>query len=303
MRILVFGAGVLGCNLAHCFYRAKKDITLLARGDWGENIELNGLRIVNKLPYYRTKDRIHVIHNLSQDDYYDVIFVAARFTQLQNIIPILNQNVSKNIVLIGNNTSASEYAKLMPEKNVLFAFSSSAGRREQDRVISINLNKITIGSIDGREDYIELIEEAFDGLKYKLVYCNEMDDWLKTHAAFILPICMACYYADGNLKTIRKDDNFLYKVIDATIELYDSLKANGNHILPEGDYDYVTNKKKFMKFLKLCCGTFLGKIMASDHAMSAVDEMSALTDDFKQIIQSTDVTTPNFAELTKYMIQ
>ncbi len=38
MKILVFGAGVLGCNLARNFFRAGKDVTLLARGAWGESI-------------------------------------------------------------------------------------------------------------------------------------------------------------------------------------------------------------------------------------------------------------------------
>ena len=39
MKILVFGAGVLGCNLARNFVRAGKDVTLLARGAWGESIQ------------------------------------------------------------------------------------------------------------------------------------------------------------------------------------------------------------------------------------------------------------------------
>lgn len=33
MRILVYSAGVLGCNLARDFFRAWKDVTLLARGE------------------------------------------------------------------------------------------------------------------------------------------------------------------------------------------------------------------------------------------------------------------------------
>ena len=45
MRILVFGAGVLGCNLANNLFRAGKDVTLLARGSWAEEIRTNGLRI------------------------------------------------------------------------------------------------------------------------------------------------------------------------------------------------------------------------------------------------------------------
>ena len=39
MRILVYGAGVLGCNLASNLYCAKKDVTLLARGAWAEEFD------------------------------------------------------------------------------------------------------------------------------------------------------------------------------------------------------------------------------------------------------------------------
>ena len=45
MRILIAGAGVLGCNLARNLFRAGKDVTLLARGRWAEEIQKNGLRI------------------------------------------------------------------------------------------------------------------------------------------------------------------------------------------------------------------------------------------------------------------
>lgn len=54
MRILVIGAGVLGCNLANDFFKAKKDITLLARGKWAKTLRENGLAIRNKLLFRKT---------------------------------------------------------------------------------------------------------------------------------------------------------------------------------------------------------------------------------------------------------
>ena len=45
MKILVYGTGVLGCNLARNLFHAGKDVTLLARGNWAEEIRKNGLRI------------------------------------------------------------------------------------------------------------------------------------------------------------------------------------------------------------------------------------------------------------------
>ena len=112
MKILVFGAGVLGCNLANSLFKAGKDVTLLARGKWAEEIKENGLRIKNRL---------------LPSDVYDIIFVALRYTQLEAAADALRANKTKNIILVGNNVRADETAALFPEKNVMFAFTNAAG--------------------------------------------------------------------------------------------------------------------------------------------------------------------------------
>ena len=86
MKILVFGAGVLGYNLARNFFRAGKDVTLLARGAWGESIPKNGLRIKDKFSPRMSVSRIPVTAELKAEDKYDVIFVVLRYTQLDAIL-------------------------------------------------------------------------------------------------------------------------------------------------------------------------------------------------------------------------
>lgn len=86
MKILVFGAGVLGCNLARNFFRAGKDVTLLARGAWGESIQKNGLRIKDKFSPRMSVSRIPVVTELKAEDKSDVIFVVLRYTQLDAIL-------------------------------------------------------------------------------------------------------------------------------------------------------------------------------------------------------------------------
>ena len=88
---------------------------------------------------------------------YDVIFVVLRYTQLDSALDTLRANRTKNIVFVGNNVQARALAAALPGKNVLFAFALSAGHREVDRVVSIDLKKITIGQLPGAISNKQLI--------------------------------------------------------------------------------------------------------------------------------------------------
>lgn len=305
MRILVYGAGVLGSFLAHNLYAGKKDVTLLARGAWARKIKENGLTIKHKARWKTTQDGIRVIEALLPEDRYDVIFVAMQYTQISAILPCLRANCSETVVLIGNNMTAEQVAAQLPDKRVLFAFTTVGGRREDCKAICVYLNKaLTVGSLDGDSSYRPLIEEAFCELRYKIAYCDKMGDWLKSHAAVILPIAYACYFADGNLKTVAKNKAFLHKMVDATREGYNVLQAAGYTVLPEEDYRYVMEKgKSYYRLLKLMCATFIGKLAASDHAMSAVGEMTAISDAFDEIIARTSVPVPAWEELRQYLFR
>ena len=127
MKILVYGAGVLGCNLARNLLRAGKDVTLLARGNWAAEINQNGLRIKDKLLPRTSVSRIPVVIELKPEEIYDVIFVVLRYTQLDSVLDTLRANRTRNIVFVGNNVQTRALAAALPEKNVLFAFALSAG--------------------------------------------------------------------------------------------------------------------------------------------------------------------------------
>ena len=61
MRILIFGAGVQGCNLARNLFHAGKDVTLLARGQWAEEIRRNVLHIKDKFSPRLSVSRIKLM--------------------------------------------------------------------------------------------------------------------------------------------------------------------------------------------------------------------------------------------------
>ena len=233
MKILVFGAGVLGCNLARDLFRAGKDVTLLARGSWAEEIQRNGLRIKDKFSPRVSVNRVPVVTELKPEDVYDVIFVVLRYTQLDAIQDTLRANGTRNIVFVGNNVRAGALAASLPEKNVLFAF--------------------------------------------------------------------ACYKADGDLKKLKGDTAYLSRLIDANIEGYRAIRNAGHAILPASDADFesAAYRRTCLRFFKLMCATSLGKICASDHAMNAVDEMSALDRDLKRFFDENGGAYPVWCQLER----
>ena len=294
MKILVYGAGVLGCNLARNLFRAGKDAALLARGRWAEELKKNGLRIKDKFSPRMSVSRIPVVTELKAEDAYDVIFVVLRYTQLESIMETLRASRAKNLVFVGNDVRASAIAASLPEKNVMFAFASSAGHRERDYVASIDLKKITIGQIAGAPSNERLIQTIFDGTKYKVAYEPNMGDYLLCHAAFVLPVAFACYKTDGDLKKLKGDTAYLNRMIDANIEGYRALRNAGHEILPkeDGEFEGDAYRRTCLRFFKLMCATGLGKICASDHAMNAVEEMSALDRDLKQLFDENSAAYP-----------
>ena len=294
MKLLVFGAGVLGCNLANNLFRAGKDVTLLARGAWANEIKLNGLKIKDKFSPCARVSHIPVVTELNPEDSFDVIFVVVRYTHIESILDTLRVNRTKNIVFVGNNVRANELAASLPEKNVMFAFALSAGHREIDRVASIDLKKITIGQLRNFDSNEKLIHEIFRGTKYRVVYEPNMEDYLLCHAAFVLPVAFACYKTDGNLKKLKKDNAYLNRLIDANIEGYRAIRNAGHEILPDADKEFegAAYRKTCFRFFKLMCATSLGKLCASDHAMNAVDEMRALSRDLETFFDAADAEYP-----------
>jgi len=295
MRILIIGAGVLGSNLAHSIKKGN-DVTILARNRTYENLKNNGLIIKHKFGK-KTVDYFNVIEKLDKNDIYDVIFIVSRFSSLDNIVPIIEDNKSKNIVFVGNNISVEKYMNIK-NKNVLFAFFMAAGKKYDGYINSICLNKIEIGRVDGKNISDEFIKSIFKETKIKVTIENKMNDYLKTHACSVLPLVFASYKVNGNLKLIKKDKEYSLLIMDAIIEGYDVLKKLGYEILPKGEYENCVNKKNLCAFIyRFMFSNFIGKMCISDHAMSAREEFILLNSEFEKLKKKSGIETKVYDKL------
>jgi len=299
MRILVLGAGVLGCNVAIDLLKSGVDVTILARGEWYQRIKKNGLRMNDKFSFGSKTYPIPVINHLSEEDVYDAIFVSLRYTQLDSLIEDLKKNRSKVLIFNGNNPTASVLASCFPDKQILFSFALVGGNRDGEQVNSFSLHKITIGGLTECAEDENLIRNIFGNTKIRTVYEPNMGDYLICHAAFVVPVCFACYHTDGNLKRIKNNKAYIHRIIDANIECYKAIEKMGHKILPESDKGYNMPKWRRNTFLfyKSMASCSLGKLVASDHALHAVEEMSALSDEMEKILKKAGTGSEAFDEL------
>ena len=267
----------------------------MARNKTYEQLKNNGLIIKHKLGK-KTVDHFNIIDRLDENDIYDVIFVVSRFSSLDSIVPIIKHNNSQNIVFVGNNMSVEKYMNI-ENKNILFAFFMAAGKKYDEYINSICLNKIQIGRVDGKDISNEFIKSIFKETKIKVTIQNKMNDYLKTHACAVLPLVFASYKVSGNLKLLKKDKEYSILIMDAIIEGYNVLKKLGYEILPKGEDENCVNKKKRCYFIyRFMFSNFIGKMCISDYAMSAREEFIFLEKEFEKLKKKANIET-TFVEL------
>ena len=307
MRILVYGAGVLGCELAHVLMQNKKNVvTLLARGEWKEMIDQKGLVIRHWVQRKTTTERIKTVDTLAPDDYYDLVFVVVQAGQLPDVLPVLKANKSQYFVFVGNNPQAKQVLEFMqrPADKIAFGFQGTAGRREHDHVVSVYASAgMTVGGattpLSGT--FRTRLKTAFDGTKYKLTFYSDMDEWLKSHIAFILPCAYACYAVDGELSRTTVEQRRM--IADAAWECCEMLKAAGVPVNDAENTDRyregTKQRKKTERMVYWMAQTVVGKWCISDHAMRAVSEMQYLDEAFAALRATTLVEMTAWDELRR----
>ncbi len=289
-RVLVYGAGVLGCSIAHALCVAgKSDVSLLARGDWAEAIEHDGLRIRHVVQRKVTCDRVRVVRALGVGDVYDLIVVAMQAHQAPDVLASLAASSCGRLVFVGNDVDAAGLESRIAElsdspKECAFGFFSVGGRRENGEVVAAHVKlALTVGSAVSElsRGFVELLE----GLGISLNLQDQMDGWLKWHAACILPLAYLSYAHGCDLTRATGDEVGLY--LDACAELGRLFRGRNIPIRPTDDdeYFYGGPKRLYMRaFYTVVFKTALGRLSITDHCKHAVGEMRSLAESLERLL-------------------
>jgi 2-dehydropantoate 2-reductase len=292
MKILIYGAGVIGSIFAGKLVRKGYDITILARGNRYKEIEENGIILQNSLNGKTDKVKIKLIDTLVKTDIYDYIIVVVQSQQIDDILPILAKNQSQNIVFVVNNPLGyDKWIEAVGFERIMIGFPSAGGERKNG-IINYFIGKgiiklfqsTTFGELNGkRKERLKILHKIFKKSGFSPSINNNMDGWQKTHVALILPAAKALYRYQSNNYELSKSFKTLKNMILATRELLSVLKSINVPITPKKLYFYYLPACMLARIWQLVMKTKIAEYAMAKHTIAAKEEMEILKKQFMSL--------------------
>ena len=296
VRILIIGAGVNGSAIASCLYNADINVTVLARGKRYEQLRDEGIVIEDPFKSTRSVTRVPVIKSLDPQDCYDFILVIVRKNQALDLIPVLAQNKSPNIVFMGNNLSGpEEFIRILGKERIMMGAVYAAGKRDGSVIRAIVIKSIAapFGEINGTitprlKQLITILHEA--GFKAK--QSTNIVDCQTTHAVGVALIGRLVVKHGGDVKDLARSKDDLLLFIKARREAHQVLRVMGRQIpWSEIVIGIIPSFVQVMGFRALL-NSRLGEVGLAWHVSQAPDEIQQLDMELQALVDQAGLPVP-----------
>ena len=305
MKILIYGAGVLGSLCAARLQSAGQEVWLLARGQRLEDLRQHGLVLENMVTDERSEMKVNVLETLGPDDSYDLIMVVVGKHQVPGVLTSLAANrCTPNILFVGNNVAGpDEYIRALTQERVLLGFLTAGGTTDGPVVRyaegdESRKSTFTIGEVDGTiTPRLEEIAEVLKSIGYNVVLCSNIDAWLKTHTALVAPLAGALTLAGGDNFSLARDRKNVRLAAKGIRESLHILQSKNIPLIPSAAKLYIRLPEFLLVFLlqRLLARKEVGYAFA--HADKAKPEMALLIHELLTLGRGTNVSTPALARM------
>jgi 2-dehydropantoate 2-reductase len=203
MKVLVYGAGVTGSLLAVSLHEAgHDDVSLLARGERLAALRRHGVQLAEEASPAVRRVPVPVVEHPSGR--YDLIAVLVRAHQVDAVLESLAGLEGDVLFMLNWAAGPEPLGAVIGRERVLLGFPTGAGTMDGDVVryratsLMTRLVSMPIGEPDGRTTpRLERIVRAFRTAGINAKAEPQMDAWLKTHAAFEVPLGQSVLAAGG----------------------------------------------------------------------------------------------------------
>lgn len=308
MKILIIGAGSMGCPIAWIFDQAGHDVSIYVRPgtitDRPKIIEI--LNLDQRAKEFRTTNRRfipHYVEQVSNNDDYNFIFVPIKHYQWANLIPILSKS-SKNstIVTIGNLWDEFEALEHAFNERLIYGFFHFSSALKGDKIYGFISSHASFGSMNASHLKLSALTLLLKNVGFSPRIRTDMKSWLICHfafnAAFISAAAMACGL-DNLIKNV-KHIRFMQKLMH---ESFNVVKHRG--ITPSDYADQSIFEKipwpLLVIFIKLLSFTVPMKV-AIKHSHIDGKEIKSYYFDLLQTAKKFGIQTPYFNSIETAMI-
>lgn len=299
MKVLVFGAGIIGSVYASKLFEKGNEVILLARGLRYQHVKEHGVRLRNILTNEKISLKIPVTDTFNEMDYYDLIIVSIRLDQLAEVIPLLKRNkLSFSILFMLNNPDGfNNFKNKLPDKKILLGFPGIGGTYNQGYIdyVQIKQQVTTLGNLDGSIDNTaKKLKTVFQKAGFKTAVCNNMPAWLKTHAVFISCISAAIVKENGSSIQLGKNRKSVRQMVLATREGLKALKSLGIPVIPANIKTIFLIMPVWFSvpYWRKALQGETGTLAIAPHANAAKGEMQLVAEKVLKMVSVSSVKTP-----------
>jgi 2-dehydropantoate 2-reductase len=306
MKILVFGAGVLGSVYAAKLQQGGQDVTVLARGDRLQEIKERGILLREQGSESVVTTPVRVIEAIDPDERYDWILVVVRCNQLADALEMLRADVhSPNVLFLLNNPWGWQaMADALGKERVVLGFPCTGGMRAEGVVTYLPLGAATtLGELDGQtSERLLQLSAALEQAGLPVEISPNMDAWLKTHAVVIAPLAAAVYMAGGSTYRLAETRDALVLMVRAVKEGLAALDRLEIAVTPRV-YRLLRwlPEPLLVAVLRKGLTSERAELGLARHANAARDEMTALSDGVRALIKQSGQPAPNFEALYRFV--
>lgn len=312
MNILVYGAGPLGSLFAARLHQAGHAVSILAHGQRLAELREYGIVLEDVKTDQQTSARVNVVEQLAPDDAYDLVLVIMRKNKVSEILPALaaNQRTPDVLFLMNNAAGPQELVEALGKERVLLGFPMSGGYRKghvirclagsAERIVAIPIGEVD-GSITGRTRQVASVLASMPG--YTVELRTDMDAWLKTHVALLMPSIAAALYAAGtDNERLARTRDLVVLAVRAVREGFQVLRALNVPIVPERlrIFEWMP-EPLVVAFVQRLVARPEMQVALVGHANAARDEVKHLADEFMALARSTHVPTPAIDRLYQHL--
>lgn len=311
MKILIYGAGVIGCTYGWQLAKTGCDITVLVRKGQNRQIEEQGIHLIcqdfrgNKKQTIDTIFRPHVIDELDAQNDFEYIIVATNKIQLPDVLPVLGASAGNAHVLFFQNNwdYFDEISRYLKPEQYFFSFPFMVGGgRDADGIHCVisgmEYSHTPIGEVNGEiTPRVQKMVRVLDEAGLKPLPSSQILLWIITHYAIAAGLTAGILSAGSAAKFVN-DSTMIRTAIRAIRE--------GFSICLKRGYDAKAEKANKLYQLPLFISVPIAKKIYSNEALQLMFDghVSHSPKEVRQMIEDViaygiryNIATPNLIEL------